>query len=181
MTFRAKLFVFFTVALLLSVGLIATGVSEVTRRSYNQLNDQHSNATVAQFQREFDRREKDVLNRVQAIADAEATVRMAIDLSRPQPDASTYVNDAHGLAQSHQLDFLDFVSGDGSIISSEESPARFGYKMDWVAQPENWPSIGSFLKKIETQNGTELALLAVSTVRVGDKNLYVAGGDRLGS
>jgi two-component system nitrogen regulation sensor histidine kinase NtrY len=181
MTFRAKLFVFFTVAMLLSVALIAVGVSQVTRRSYDRLNDEHTSATVAQFQREFMRREKEVANRVQAIADAEATVRMAIDLARPQADVSIYVNDAHGLAQSHQLDFLDFVSSNGAIISSQESPEKFGYKMDWVAQPQNWTAIGSFLMKLDTQEGPALGLVAVSTVRVGDQNLFVVGGERLAS
>ena len=124
MTFRTKLFVIFTLALLLSVGLVAVGVTAVTRRAFDQLNHQYSDAAVAQFKREFERREVEVVHQVQGIADAESTVRMAIDLSRPQPDVSIYVNDAHGVAQSHQLDFLDFVSSDGSIISSAEWSAQ---------------------------------------------------------
>lgn len=180
MTFRIKLFIVFTFALLLSVGLVAVGVTAVTRRAFDQLNHQYSDAAVAQFSREFARRELDVTHLVQGIADAESTVRMAIDLSRPQSDVSIYVNDAHGVAQSHQLDFLDFVSSDGSIVSSAEWAARFGYKMVWVTQPVDWPSRGSFLMKVDTPNGPELGVIAVSTVRVGDKNLYVVGGQRLG-
>jgi two-component system nitrogen regulation sensor histidine kinase NtrY len=179
-TFRTSLFVNFTLALLLSVGLIAAGVSEVTRRAYNQLNSQYGNAMVAQFEREFARREQDVVHGVEAIANAEGTVRMAIDLSRPQADVSVYVNDARGVAQSHQLDFLDFIASDGSTISSAEWPARFGYKITWVTHPEGWAAVGSFLVKLETQDGPALALISVSTVRVGDKNLYVVGGERLG-
>ena len=108
---------------------------------------------MAQFEREFERREQDVAHRVQGIADAEATVRMAIDLSRPQADVSVYVNDARGVSQSHQLDFLDFVGNDGSIISSDEWPARFGYKIDWLTQPQDWAQLGSFLMKVDTQDG----------------------------
>ena len=181
MTFRARLFFIFTLALLLTVGLIAAGVSEVTRRAYDQLSSQYGNAMVAQFQREFARREQDVVHRVEGIADAEGTVRMAIDLSRPQTDISVYVNDARGVALSHQLDFLDFVASDGSIISSAEWSARFGYKVPWVTQPADWSGVGSFLSKLETQDGPALALISVSTVRVGDKNLYIVGGERLGS
>jgi two-component system, NtrC family, nitrogen regulation sensor histidine kinase NtrY len=107
-------------------------------------------------------------------------VRMAIDLSRPNADISVYVNDAHGVAQSHQLDFLDFVGTDGSIISSAEWSARFGYKMEWVTQKEDWASRGSFLMRLDTQEGPALALMAVAAVRVGDKDLYVVGGERLG-
>jgi signal transduction histidine kinase len=179
-TFRTSLFVTFTLALLLSVGLVAAGVSEVTRRAYNQLNSQYSNAMVAQFEREFARREQDVFHRVEGIANAEGTVRMAIDLSRPQADVSVYVNDARGVAQSRQLDFLDFIASDGSIISSAEWSARFGYKVAWVTQPQDWAAVGSFLAKLETQDGPALALISVSTVRVGDKNLYIVGGERLG-
>ena len=180
MTFRTSLFVTFTLALLLSVGLVAAGVSEVTRRAYNQLNSQYGNAMVAQFEREFARREQDVFHRVEGIANAEGTVRMAIDLSRPQADVSVYVNDARGVAQSRQLDFLDFIASDGSIISSAEWSARFGYKVAWVTQPQDWAVVGSFLAKLETQDGPALALISVSTVRVGDKNLYIVGGERLG-
>ena len=180
MTFRTKLFIVFTVALLLSVSVVAVGVTVVTRRAFDTLNRQHSEALVAQFEREFERRKQDVDNRVQGIADTEATVRMAIDLSRPKADVSVYVNDARGVSQSHQLDFLDFVASDGSIISSNEWPARFGYKMDWVTLTEDWAPLGAFLTKVDTQDGPAVGLMAVSTVRVGDKNLYIVGGERLG-
>ena len=180
MTFRSKLFVNFMLALLLSVALVTAGVTVATRRAFDELNRQHTDALVEQFQREFDRRGHDVLHRVQGIAEAEPTVRMAIDLSRPNADISVYVNDARGVAQSHQLDFLDFVGTDGSIISSAEWSARFGYKMEWVTQKEDWASRGSFLMRLDTQEGPALALMAVAAVRVGDKDLYVVGGERLG-
>ena len=180
MTFRSKLFVNFMLALLLSVGLVTAGVTVVTRHAFDELNQEHTDALVSQFQKEFERRGHDVLHRVQGIADAEPTVRMAIDLSRPNADISVYVNDARGVAQSHQLDFLDFVGTDGSIISSAEWSARFGYKMEWVTQKEDWATRGSFLMKLDTQEGPALALMAVATVRVGDKDLYVVGGERLG-
>src|SRR5271155_935413 len=134
-------------ALLLSVALVTAGVTVATRRAFDELNRQHTDALVEQFQREFDRRGHDVLHRVQGIAEAEPTVRMAIDLSRPNADISVYVNDGHGVAKSHQLDLLDFVNNDGTIISSQESPARFNYKMEWVTKPEDWPARGAFLTK----------------------------------
>jgi two-component system, NtrC family, nitrogen regulation sensor histidine kinase NtrY len=180
MTFRAKLFWVFTIALLLSVGVIVAGVTIVARRAFNDSNRQHSEALVSQFAGEFQRRGQDVVNRVQGIADAEGTVRMAIDLNRPKADVSVYVNDARGVSQSHQLDFLDFVATDGAIISSNEWPARFGYKMDWLTQTPDWRSVGTFLAKVDTQEGPALGLMAVSTVRVGDRDLYILGGQRLG-
>ncbi|MFZ0412785.1 MAG: ATP-binding protein [Candidatus Acidiferrales bacterium] len=181
MTFRAKLFWVFSLAMVLSVGLVAAGVIVVTRRAFAGLNTAHSDALVAQFQREFGRRGQEVVDRVKAIAEDEGTTKMAIDLSRPQGDVSIYAYDARGVSQSHQLDVLDFVSADGSIISSAESPNHYNVKMDWVTQPEDWAARGYFLMRIDTESsGPELALLAVSTVRVGDKDLYVVGGQRLG-
>ena len=180
MTFRTKLFWVFTIALLLSVGAIAAGVTIFSRRAFDESNRQHSEALVKQFEDEFQRRGQDVVHRVQGIADAEGTVRMAIDLNRPKSDVSVYVNDARGVSQSHQLDFLDFVATDGAIISSNEYPARFGYKMDWLTQTADWASIGSFLSKVDTQDGPALGMMSVSTVRVGDRDLYILGGERLG-
>jgi two-component system, NtrC family, nitrogen regulation sensor histidine kinase NtrY len=179
-TFRSKLFWMFTVALIASVVLIAAGVTVVTRQDFEKMYAQHTDALVAQFQREFDQRKHDVARQVQIITDEDTTVRMAIGLAQPQADVSAYVNVAKGVAQSHQLDFVDFVGSDGSIISSAENPERFGYKLEWVVQPQDWPSVGAFLKKIDTENGPAIGLLAVSTVRVGDKNLYIVGGERLG-
>jgi len=179
-TFRTKLFVVFMLALLLSVAIVAVGVAAVTRRAFQDSNRTHSEALVAQFEREFERHKQDIVHRVQGIADAEATVRMAIDLSRPKADVSVYVNDARGVSESHQLDFLDFAGDDGSIISSNELPARFGYKIDWLAQPQDWAALGAFLRKVDTQDGPALGLMSVSVVRVGDRNLYVFGGERLG-
>ena len=180
MTFRSKLFWVFTVALLLSVGVIAAGVTIVARRAFDESSRQHSEALVAQFEDEFQRRGQDVVHRVQGIADAEGTVRMAIDLSRPKADVSVYVNDARGDSQSHQLDFLDLVNTDGAIISSNEWPARFGYQMGWLTETTDWAPVGSFLSKVDTQDGPALGLMAVSTVRVGDRDLYILGGARLG-
>ena len=179
MTFRSKLFWIFAIAMLLSVGLVAAGVTAVTRRAFDEVNRQHSDALVAQFQREFERRGQEALHRVKGVAADAGTVDMAIKLASQRVDVSAYVYDARGVAEAHLLDFLDFVGNDGSIISSYEWPARFGYKMDWVTQPEDWSARGWFLMKVDTQDGPALALMAVETIRVADKNLYVVGGERL--
>ena len=179
MTFRAKLFWVFTLALLLSVGLVAAGVTVVTRQAFDDLNREHSDALVAQFQHEFERRGDEVVNRVKAIASEEATIHMAVDLSLPKGDASVYVYDARGVSQSHQLDFLDFVNSDGTIISSGEWPAHFNSKMDWVIETQDWATAGSFLTRMETESGPALGLMAVTRVPVADKAIYIVGGERL--
>ena len=69
---------------------------------------------------------------MQGIAEAEGTLRMAIDLSRAQADPSLYARDALGIANSRQLDFLEMVADDGTLISSAQWPSRIGFKNDWV-------------------------------------------------
>ncbi len=179
MGFRAKLVVFFTLAIVVAVGAVAWGVSTSTRREFEQLDRQRTDALVAQFRREFAQRGDEVARRVESIADAEATIRMAIDLARVQADPSIYVNDARGLAASHQLDFLEIVNNEGVLISSAQWPARFGYKNDWVTQGKDWKSQRAFLRREELTDDVALALTAVRTVLVGEKKLYMIGGLRL--
>jgi len=180
MSFASRFFVVFTLALLVSIGLIAAGVTLELRRAFEERSRQESSALVAQFQHELERRQQEIARRVQEVADAEGTVRMAIELlSRPKADISVYANDALGVSRSRHLDFLDFVSSDGSIFSSAEWPARVGASLPWMTQADNWAARGGFLTKVDTPDGPALGLLAVSTVRVGDRDLYVVGGERL--
>lgn len=180
MTFRAKLFWIFTLALVVSVGLIAAAVTVLTRRAFDELNEQHTSALLEQFQNEIGRLKQDVMHRVDGVAEEDGTTSMAMALAMPQADVSRYVDSAAQAAKAHQLDVLDFLGNDGSIISSAEWPARFGYKLNWVLEPEDfWNEAGAFWMKMDTQDGPELALIRVRVPRVGDKNLYVVGGERL--
>jgi len=179
MSFRARLLTVFVLTVVLSVGLVSWAVSSATRRAFEQLDSQRREALVGQFRREFERRGEEIALRVAGIADAEATLRMAIDLSRPNPDYSLYVSDAIGLANSHQLDFVELAAGDGTIISSAHYPARFGFKNEWVIAGGDWKDAGAFLRREELPNGVALALMAVRTVAVGEKRFYIIGGQRL--
>src|SRR3977135_3408778 len=109
MSFRTKLLAFFTITIIAAVTLVAWGVSVSTRRAFEQFDRERTAALLAQFRREYTQRGEEVAHRVQVLADQEATLRMAMDLNRPQGDASQYYNDAHGLADSQQLNFLDIV------------------------------------------------------------------------
>ena len=114
------------------------------------------------------------------IVDAQATTSMAIDLSKPNAEADRYMYDAEGLAAQHQLDYLDLLGDDGTIISSREWRAHFGYKMDWVAaRGLEWNRDGAFLCRTELADGAALSLTAVRVLPVGEKKLFVVGGLRL--
>ena len=179
MTFRRKLLLIFALTVFLSVAAVSWIVSLVTRRAFERSNEEQTVALVAQFQREFKRHADDVVHRVEAITASEATTRMALALSRGSRESGGYLNEAEPIAESHQLDFLEFVDSHGIIVSSAQSPARFGYPENSLA---NWPSLISkpaFLKQEELSDGTLLGEFAVRAATVGDQPLYVIGGQRM--
>lgn len=178
-SFRTKLLGVLTLAVVLAVGVVSWLVSSALRRAFERLDDQRTEALVAQFRREFARRGEEVTRGVEGIVNADETVRMAVDVARPQPDYAAHVNDAAGLAASHQLDFLELVANDGTIVSSAQWPARFGYKEQWVTQPVDESAKGAFLKREESPDGAALALEAVRATRTGDRKLHILGGRRL--
>src|SRR5579862_6748897 len=124
MRFRTKLLMASALVALGGGALFSWGATRYARRQFDEFDKQRSDALVAQFRRELAQRADEVADNVQDIAEAESTVRMALDLSRPQADFSLYANDAHGLAASHHLDFLELFANDGSLISSAQWPGR---------------------------------------------------------
>jgi len=179
MSFRNKVFLIFVVTVLASVSLVTYGVTYYTQRSFEQMDAQRTEALVAQFRKEFAQRGEMVVQQVENITNSEATVRMAIDLARPNTDTSLWVHDANGAAQTHNLEFVEFVNSDGVLISSAQYPARVGYKNDWVTATKNWDGTPAFLRREELPDAIALSLTAVRTQSVGDKVLYVIGGRRL--
>jgi two-component system nitrogen regulation sensor histidine kinase NtrY len=179
MSFRTKVFLIFLITVLASVSLVAYGVTYYTQRSFEQMDAQRTDALVNQFKKEFAQRGEMVVQQVENITNADVTVRMVLDLSRPNADASLYLHDANGAAQTHNLDFVEFVNSDGALISSAQYPARVGYKNDWVTANKNWDGTDAFLKREELPDGVALSLTAVRTATVGEKVVYIIGGRRL--
>jgi len=179
LNFRRKLLLLFALTVFLSVTAVAWMVSHVTRRAFEQSNEAQTAALVAQFQREFKRHADDVVRRAEAIAASEATTRMALSLNRGSSEAGNYLNEASPTAQSHQLDFLEFVDARGTIVSSAQSPAKFGYTESSVTNLPQLTSKPAFLKQEELPAGSSLGLFAVRAATIGDKPLYVIGGLRL--
>jgi signal transduction histidine kinase len=178
MNFRTKLFVVVTLAVLGGTGWVTWRATRSARREFEQADRERSDTLVAQFQRALAEREQEVAIRVQGIANSEATLRMALELGRPQADPSLYVNDARGLAESHRLDFVELVGNDGTVISSAQWPGHVGYKNDLVTQQQNWGSQAAFLQPVQLADGVELGLIAVRVVHVGDSSLYIIAGQR---
>ncbi len=179
MNFRRKLLLLFALTVFLSVAAVAWLVSTVTRRAFEQSNEAQTAALIGQFQREFKRHADDVVGRVEAIAGSDAATRMALSLNRGSGDSGSFLNDAAPIAESHQLDFLEFVDARGTIVSSAQSPAKFGYPESSLGDLSQLTSKPAFLKKEDLPNGSSLGLFAVRAAKIGDKPLYVIGGLRL--
>jgi signal transduction histidine kinase len=179
MSFRTKLFLVFLVTVLASVSLVAYGVTHYTQAAFEEMDAQRTQALVTQFKREYAQRGEEVQQEVKNIANADVTLRMALDLARPNADQSTYVRDANGAAQDHNLDFVQFVNSEGTLISSAQYPARVGYKDEWVTTRKDWNETPAFLRKEELPDGVELSLTVVRALPVGEKTLYVVGGRRV--
>lgn len=175
MTFRTRLLLIFTVAVILSVTVVELLVSAGIEDRFERLESQRVGALVAQFRKEYDRSRQEIARAVNGIAASDTAVHIAT-----QSDYSQYVAEAGDLAKAHGLDLLELVAADGTIISSAEWPARFGYKEAWLAERPDWNARGTFLKREELPDGVALALVAVGSVTAGDQTLlYVVGGKQL--
>src|SRR5208282_4926032 len=179
MMFRRKLLGVFALTVFLSVVPVALLVLAVTRRAFDRSEDERTAALVTQFRREFNRQGEDVARRVEAIAASEEANRMTLKLNQPQADSGPYFELAKAAAENRQLDFLEFVESDGTIVSSAQWPAKFGYPDGAISSFSAAADQGAFLKQEDLQDGTALGLFAVRATKAGEHAVYVIGGRRL--
>ncbi len=177
MNLRRKLLAIFTITVFLSVGAVAVIISGLARRAFEQANEERTSALIAQFRREFNRRGEDVVHRIDAIAGAESLLRMSAAAGRNAPDYGAYLNEARTLAEAQELDFLEILDTEGTIISSAQWPAKFGYRSNATSILQHAPT-AAFLKQEELPDGDALGLFALRQIG-GEKPLYVIGGRRL--
>ena len=179
MSFRRKLLLVFSASVALSVAAVAWLVQEVTRKAFEETENQRTSQLVGQFQREFNRQGEDVTRRVENIAASETVNRMAAGLNGTPADSAEYFDLARSLAEGHQLDFLELLDSRGIIVSSAQWPAKFGYP-DPAFQIVS-PSVQqpAFLKLEQLQDSTALGLFTVRTSGDPEHPVYVVGGRRL--
>ncbi len=176
MSLRQKLLLVFSLTVVLAVAAVAAIISFRTRRAFADADQKHAAALVEQFQRELNSYAGDVSARVDRLAASERMARVAFELAQTGGDAAPYLNEAETLAHDDQLDFLEIVSAGGSIVSSAQWPARFGYKEELQAARDH----PSFLKREELPNGSaEIGLFALRRVGESEPPLFVLGGRRL--
>ena len=178
-TFRRKLLAVFALTVFLSVAAVTWLVSSMTKQAFERAEGERTTALFTQFQREFGRQGEELVRRVQAISASEPVVRMATALQHPSADSSGYLDLAKLIADGYQLDFLEFVDAKGTIISSAQWPAKFGYPEAAFESLSSSSEQPAFLKQEELQDSTAVGLFAVRATRVGEHPAYVIGGRRL--
>ena len=193
MSFRQKLLLLFAVTILLCVAVMSVSVYSTMRKSFEQANQDRANAVAAQFRAEFQRRGQDVTRKVEAVAASETAQRIALEINRAAAtvgsspgalsgssvggDSNAYPSEARALAVQQGLDFLELVDHSGTILSSAQWQAKFGYPEPAIAASPG-PS-NAFLKREDLPEGPSLGLFAIRAVHVGDQPLFVIGGERL--
>ena len=178
MSFRRRLLLLFALTVLVSVATVAWIVSLMARRAFDRANDERTAALVAQFRREFTRRGDEVSRRVGGAGSTPDGERMALAAAQPSPNYSPFLDTARALAESQRLDFLEFADDRGTIISSAQWPAKFGYQ---EALATTSAPTAPFLTEEETPSGPALGLFSVHTIAAADRRLYIIGGIRLDS
>jgi two-component system nitrogen regulation sensor histidine kinase NtrY len=176
MNLRHRLLVTLALTAFLSVVAVAWVISSLVRRSFEKNNEERTAALVEQFRRDFARQGEDVVRLIASIASGGAATRMALASGSGSPDYGAYLNEAKLIAEDQQLDFLEFVDSQGTILSSAQWPAKFGYK---DALAVRTTSKDAFLKREELPDGAVLGVFAIREVSAGDKPFFVIGGRRL--
>src|SRR5262245_43160889 len=104
MTFRTRLLLIFTLAMVAAIGITVLLVQGTTRRSFESVEVQRASVLAQQFQKEFQRRGQEIVRAVSAIAAGNEATDIAI-----ASDPARYYDAAPGLAASHGLDLLELI------------------------------------------------------------------------
>ena len=176
MSLRQKLLLVLSLTVVLAVAAVTWIISLRTRQAFTDADQKHTVALVNQFRHEFDAQAQEVAARIDQLAASDRLLRIAYDLVRTDADLSPYLAEAAALAKDYQLDYLEILLPDGTIVSSAQWPARFGYKEELRYGGRQ----SSFLKKEELSDGSSaIGLFALRTVQGVEPRIYLLGGKRL--
>ena len=174
MSLRQRLLLLFAGVVVISVALVAWTVSLRTRAAFNQMEQDRTAALIGQIRNEFQREGNEVGATLSRMAASDRLQNLAFSVVHGG-DPSGYLQEAGSLAQEYQLDFLEIVQSDGTIVSSAQWPARFGYKRQLPPATQT----SAFLKNEELPDGTALGMIAARPVHAGDEVIYLIGGKRV--
>jgi two-component system, NtrC family, nitrogen regulation sensor histidine kinase NtrY len=165
----------FSITVVAAVAAVGWTVSVRVRHVFDRLDQDQTAAFISQFRHEFQHRGEDVASKLDRMAASDRLTRMAFDLTQGG-DPAKFLTAATALAQEYRLDFLEIVNSDGSIVSSAQWPARFGYRETAISATGRPP----FLKWEELPDGSsQTALFTTRSVPAAESSIYVVGGVKL--
>jgi len=174
-TLRQKMLLMLAVTVMGVVAAVGWAGSVRIGHVFEAMDRQQTDLLVGQFQREFNQRAGETAAAMERMAASDVMKRIAFDLSN-HGDSATYLTVALPLAQEYRLEYLELVAHDGSIISSLQWTARFGYKEPAIAAAGK----PAFLKQEDLPDGTsQIGVFATRAVTGSDPLLYVVGGRQL--
>jgi signal transduction histidine kinase len=174
-TLRQKMLLMLSLTVMSVVAAVGWMGSVRVRRVFEELDQQQTTMIVNQFQREFAQRASDTAEALDRMADSDPLHRIAFELANGG-DSAQYLTVAVPLAQEYHLEYLEVVAHDGSIISSLQWTARFGYKEPAIRAAGK----SAFLKEEDLPDGTsQIGLFAARVVPGSDPAVYVVGGRQL--
>jgi len=177
---KTKLLLLITLAIAGTVGTVAFLIEERAHEAFRKIEQERTATLVDQFHREFQHEGDEIIRGVESIANSDSMLRSAIELTNGA-DVGPYMNAAQSYAQAQQLDFLDLIAPDGTIISSAHWPARFGYKERWFLDRAGPQPREAFLRHVDTAQGSVLAMLCLRPVKTHGADYYLIGGRKLDS
>ena len=172
MSFRWKIFAGVAISVAAVVWLVVWLASSSLARVFEEREKRFAGTLRAQFEREFARRGRELQTRLKAIASTQRVLEIPA-----QTDYAPLIDAAGAISEGLGLDFFEIVAPNGSIISSAHWPARFGYREDWILQPNRAGK--SFVHLMELADRKELALMAVERAFSGSDYVILAGGVKL--
>lgn len=182
MSFRWKLLFAFAATTLVAVAVMAVVSTRLVRNSYVRSDQQRIEQVLAQARSAIERRGEQAARRVAAAAEDDAVTRVAIALNATPAGTSllpgVFLAEAGQVARVHELELLELIAADGTVLSSAQWEARAGYR-----EPDAATLFGrstSFVRLEDLPSGPVLAVEAVREVTLGAHKLYLLGGYLLG-
>ncbi|MBV9075235.1 MAG: HAMP domain-containing protein [Acidobacteria bacterium] len=161
MSLRTRLLLIYGSIVLITVSVISYSVYAGARRAFNLWTNQTVDLVTGQLRREFTLEGDDLARRAAVIASSQPVRVMATALSAPGGDPAPYLNLAATIAGEQQLDFVELLSDDGTIISSAHWPARFGLREPWIAEATDRRGQTPSLRYMETPDGDQLGRIVL--------------------
>lgn len=121
LSFRWKLLLAFGVTTVVAVAVVAFVATRLVGASFLRSDRERIEGVLGQAQASIQRRGELAGRRVTAASESEAATRMAIALNQsPQgtPAPGVFLTEATTLARAHELDLLQLIAQDGTILSS---------------------------------------------------------------